>query len=199
MRAPLALLLLLSAVPAYAAKPKPDPAAAEAYLSGIRSMKARFTQVDGMGNTLTGDFFLKRPGKMRFQYDPPVTDFIVADGLFIHYYDGQMKQASNAPIGQTLANFFLRKELSFSGELSISRVKRDAGLLQVTLVQKEDPAGGALTLFFGEKPMRLEKWRVVDAEGAVTDVNLTNIETGIDLDSDLFHYYPPASKKPRYN
>lgn len=194
-------LFFLLAFPALAKNPaaSSDIRNVETYLRGISTLKARFIQTDSMGQQVSGNFYLQRPGRMRFQYDAPLTDFIVADGLFIYYYDGQMKQQSSAPISQSLADFFLRKDLKLSGDISVSDVARARGLLQITLTQTADPLAGSLTLGFSEKPFQLKKWRVLDAEGAVTEVELFDAAMGIKLDADLFRYYDPEHKKPQLN
>lgn len=172
---------------------------AEAYLNTLSTMKSRFIQTDARGQQLAGDFMLKRPGRLRFEYDPPVTDFIVADGTFVYYYDGKMQQQSNAPIGQSLANFFLSDKISFTGDVSITDVRREGELLQITLVLAKDPKGGSLTLGFTEQPMALKKWRVLDPQGAITEIELFEPQTGIRLDSDLFRYHNPRRTRPNYN
>ena len=181
----------------------PDVKKAEAYLNSLRTLKARFTQTDNSGKRLSGEFLLKRPGRMRFQYDPLMTDFIVADGTFVHYYDGQMKQQSSAPIGRSLANFFLRGDIGFSKDLRIEDARRDdSGKLAITLTQAKDPLAGSITLLFhvtDKEELSLAGWHVLDPQGVTTDVTLENPQSGIKLDNDVFHYYDPQQKKPRYN
>lgn len=200
MRLLLSILALLWLSPAVArAEPLPAVKTVEAYLNGISTLKARFVQTANDGKRVTGSFMLKRPGKMRFEYDPPVADFIVADGLFIYYYDGQMKQQSNVPIGQSLADFFLRPNLKLSGDIGVSGVRRDRNLLHVTLTQSKDPLAGSLVLMFSERPLQLRKWRIVDAQGLTTTVELFDALPGVKLKEDLFRYYDPARKAPSYN
>lgn len=182
-----------------AATPDKDVGAAQAWLQDLKTLKARFIQTSNDGRQLAGDFLLKRPGRMRFQYDLPVTDFIVADGRMIYYYDGQMKEQSNTLISHSLADFFLREDISFSGDLSVSGVLHDGGFLQVTLIETQEPDIGSLTLGFKEDTLQLKKWRIVDTQGAVTEVELFDVETGISLDNDLFHYYDPEFKKQKFN
>jgi outer membrane lipoprotein-sorting protein len=173
----------------------PDARAAIAYLNALKTLKARFIQTDNEGKQLSGDFYLKRPGRMRFQYDAPVKDFVVADGMFVYYYDGKMKQQSAAPISKSLANFFLRKDINLKDGLRLDGVRREDGTLYLTLTQAQDPLAGSLILAFktdGKGGItQLDKWRVVDATGAITEVALFNAVTGISLDSELFHYYDP--------
>lgn len=193
-------LLLLSALPAFAdAGDQAAVQGAQDYLNGITTLKARFTQTANDGTQVQGDFLLKRPGRMRFQYDKPVTDFIVADGMMIYYYDGQMKQQSSAPVSKSLADFFLRKNLNLSGDIRVSDVKRDKGLLHLTLVQAKDPLSGSLTLILNENPMELKSWRIVDAQGLVTTVSLSDTVTGIHLSDKFFHYYDPQHQESNYN
>ena len=194
----MAALLLWSAPVAATAQPD-DVAVVENYLNNLHTLKARFIQTASDGQQIAGDVYLQRPGRLRVEDDDPVTDFIVADGMFIYYYDGQMKQQSNAPISQSLADFFLRKNIKLSGDITVSGIKRVEGTLQVTLTQTKDPHAGALTLGFTEKPMQLKKWRITDAQGAITEINLYEAQTGMKLDSDLFHYYDPERKKQSFN
>ena len=176
----------------------PEAQAAQTYLQSITTARARFKQTAPDGTQTTGIFYLHRPGRLRFQYDPPVKDYVVADGHFIYYWDGQLKQQSSAPIGQTLADFLLRKNLSFADGVSVTKIDHsDSGYLLVTLVQTNDPDAGSLTLAFTQGPLQLVKWRTVDATGAITEVELTDLQTGADLSDDLFYYRGP--KGPAFN
>ena len=199
----LAFALLVLLTPMAQAQENPEQQQAvktvEDYLGGLTTLKAHFVQTANDGKQLTGTFYLDRPGKMRINYDPPVTDFIVADGLLVYYYDGQMKQQSNTPISRSLADFFLRKTVKLSGDISVSDMKKDKNTLQMTLVQTKNPLAGSLTLVLSENPLQLQEWRIVDAQGLVTGVKLSDVTTGITLDSDLFHYYDPAHKAHLYN
>lgn len=173
-------------------------AAAEAYMNGLNTAKARFLLTAADGTQQIGTFYLNRPGRLRFEYDPPAKDFVVADGVLIYFYDGQLGEQSNAPIGQTLADFLLRSKIRMSGDVRVERVMRGGDLLQITLIQNDDPGAGSLTLGFTENPLALKKWRVVDAQKQVVEVELFQLETGLKLNSDLFVFHDPKPKK-RYN
>jgi outer membrane lipoprotein-sorting protein len=191
----LALMIATPAAAALDAKAEADVAAIEAYLNGINTLKARFIQTTGDGKQVAGTFMLRRPGRMRFEYAPPSKDFIVADGMFIHYYDSSMKQGSRTLISKSLADFFLRKQLTLSGDLKVSEVTRDGTYIMVKMVEAQDPNAGSLTLALTEKPLALKKWRIVDPQGAITEVELFDIATGIQLDRDQFRYYDPEHGK----
>lgn len=173
----------------------PEIDQAESYFRSLKTMQARFIQTAADGTQMRGTFYLNRPGKLRFQYDPPAKDFIVADGLFIYFYDGQLGQQTNAPISQTLADFLLRKELRLGGDLKVTKIMHAGGLLQMTLIQRSQPNAGSLTLGFKEKPFfEIKKWRVKDAQGAITEIELFDTVAGGKLDSKLFTYHDPQGK-----
>lgn len=198
------ILSLFLTLPA-AAQPQGGPGAytaqvqaAESYLNTLKTAKARYLLTAADGTQQIGTFYLNRPGKLRFEYDPPLKDFIVADGILIYFYDAQLGEQSNAPIGQTMADFLLRKNIRFSGDVAIERVMEGGGLLQITLFQTSDPGAGSLTLGFTQNPLELKKWRVVDAQGQTVEVELFQLQTGVKLDPDLFVFHDPKPKK-KYN
>lgn len=163
----------------------------ETYLHDLKTAKARFLQSSPYGQAL-GTFYLKRPGRLRFEYDAPIKDFVVADGFFIYFYDGELEEQSNAPIGQTLADFILRDDLKLSGDVTVTDVSHSDALLHITLVQTDDPDSGSLTLSFAENPeLSLKKWSVMDATGTETLVELFQLESGLDLPRELFVYRDP--------
>ncbi len=170
------------------------------YMNNLHMAKARFVQTASNGMQLVGTFYLSRPGKLRFEYDDPIDDFVVADGRFIYFYDSELEEQMNVPIGQSLADFVLRDHINFSGDVTVSDVRRDQGLLQLTLVQTEDPDAGSIAFAFSEKPFVLRKWRVTDAQNLVTEVELFYLETDVDLNPDLFVYTKPGfGQREHYN
>ncbi|WP_353858197.1 outer membrane lipoprotein carrier protein LolA [Azospirillum formosense] len=167
-------------------------AQAESYLNGIGTLQSKFVQVAPNGHQTTGTFYLARPGRMRLEYDPPVKDFVVADGAFIFYWDGEMRQQSSAPIGSTLADFILRKNIRLSGDVTVTGVYQAPGLVEISLTETKDPGKGTLTLVFEDRPFQLRKWRVLDAQGLTTEVALMNPREGMQFDSKLFYFIEPS-------
>ena len=80
----------------------------EAYLTGVKSLKARFQQFSQNGGLIYGNIYLRRPGRLRIEYDPPVPVLIVADGTWASFYDTELDQLNQAPLGSTPAWFLLR-------------------------------------------------------------------------------------------
>ncbi|MGQ0527337.1 MAG: LolA family protein [Alphaproteobacteria bacterium] len=172
---------------------------AERYMNALDTAKARFVQTNADGAKLAGTFYLDRPGRVRFEYDEPVNDFIVADGLFIYFYDGELKEQTNAPIGNTLADFILRENIKFSGGVKVLDVVQGRNTLSIEATQESDPAAGTITLTFTKEPFTLKKWIVKDAQGLTTTVELSNVSAGIELPYALFVYADPKTGKAVYN
>jgi len=191
----LALGLFMFASPAFAQVQDPEVKKAEAYLQGLKTLTADFIQTSSLGSRLSGKFYLNRPGKLRFDYNE-VKDFIVADGVFVYFYDSQLGSQSNAPIGQTLADFLLREDLSLSGDLKVIHLFKQNGMVSITIVQSDDAAAGQVELIFSEVPYQLNRWRVTDAQGEITEVVLKNVQTGMEFkDNSLFGYRDPKGRK----
>jgi outer membrane lipoprotein-sorting protein len=196
----LCLFLPLTAQAALSQSDNKQVARAQAYLQDLKTVKARFTQTNADKQVLKGTFYLWRPGRMRFSYDPPRKDLVVADGLWIHFYDSATREITDATIGQTLADFILRKTISLDNkDLSVKRVRQVDGEIQITVVQASDPGLGALTLVFKANPYHLLGWRVVDAQGMVTTIRLDNLEKGLKLPASLFVFKPPAGARRMNN
>lgn len=190
-----AFALLIFPASAIAQINDPEIRKAEQYLESLDTATADFTQNSTLGARLSGKFYLDRPGKLRFDYNE-VEDFIVADGVFVYFYDSQLGSQSNAPIGQTLADFILRKDLSLSGDLEVVQLFKKDGKTFITVVQKDEPAAGSVELVFTDVPYALAGWRVKDAQGEVTEVSLRNLETGMKFkDVSLFGYRDPKGRK----
>lgn len=196
--APLPVVLAPSAVAAPAtpvslsAQDQAVVAKVEEYLNGITTLQSKFLQVAPNGRQATGTFYLWRPGRMRLEYDRPLKDFIVADGSFVFYWDGEMRQQSSAPIGSTLADFILRKDIRLSGDVTVTEVFQAPGVIEVSLLETKDPGKGTLTLVFEDRPFQLRKWRVLDAQGMTTEVALLNPRTDVTFDRDMFYFKEPA-------
>jgi len=194
------LLLTLFAVPALAAKNwDSDIKKAEDYITALDTAQARFVQTTHDGTQLVGTFYLDRPGKLRFEYDDPIKDYVVADGAFIYFYDAELKEQTNAPIGQTMADFILRKNFKLSGDVTVKNITEKGDYLQIEVVQANDEGAGSLILGFQNDPFALRKWRVIDAQGLITEVELFYLKTGVDHPSGLFAYHDPKSDGKTFN
>lgn len=158
------------------------------YLNSLGAVVADFTQIDANGATAEGKFFLKRPGKLRWQYAPPVPLLIVANGSIIAYQDFELNQVSRISSKDTLAAFLARDKIELPDEdVLIESVTRAKGALRITLRQKGKEKDGALTLVFDESPMLLKKIEVTDSANRLTSISLANIQQDQTLPDSLFY------------
>ncbi|HRJ12456.1 MAG TPA: outer membrane lipoprotein carrier protein LolA [Alphaproteobacteria bacterium] len=163
----------------------------EAYMNAMPPVRADFIQQTSDGQVYNGQFWLQRPGRLRFEYDNPVNNFVVADGAFIHFWDAKMKQQTSAPIGETLADFILQKNIRFDQNVQVTGITRQAGILMISVVQASDPGAGTLTLIFEDMPLQLKQWSTADATGRVSNVSLVNPATAAKFDPRLFSFRAP--------
>lgn len=170
------------------AEDRRDIARIEAYLDGLRTLRARFFQVSDRGGVAEGMLHLQRPGRLRLDYADPVKLLIVAARGQLIQHDRELKQTTYLPLSATPAAVLLRDKVALSGEVTITAMARGAGTLRIELVQSADPRAGRITLVFAERPLQLVSWVVVDSQGTTVRVTLSEIETGAALDPQLFEF-----------
>ena len=164
----------------------------ENYINSIRTLEARFVQSNPNGSILQGTLYVRRPGRMRFQYDPPSQLKIVADGTQVTMWDPATHDFGQWPIGWTAASFLVKEPLKLSGDLTVQSLNRNAdGLIEATIVQTRKPQEGKVIVRFAENPMTLRGWSIVDNRGNKVDVALTQVQTGVQLADSLFKYDGP--------
>jgi outer membrane lipoprotein-sorting protein len=165
-----------------------------AYLTGIRTMAARFRQISSDGTTATGSLWMARPGRMRFEYDPPSPILLIADQFYVYYVDKELAQMSKVGLKSTPAWFLLRDPITFD-DLLVTRFERGANLLRVTVVSPTEPDTGSLTMVFSNEPLALRQWTIVDRQRRATTVSIYDAQFGIALDPELFVYRDPYGRQ----
>ncbi len=166
----------------------------ETYLRSLTTMRGEFKQVGPTGDITTGRFFLRRPGRLRFEYDPPANFLIVSDGIWLVLQDLELKNFNRFPVFDTPLGALVSDEIDLLAWADVLNVTNRRGLLELTLQDRKKPEEGWLRLSFTRPPMRLRQWRVLDAQGGVTTVSLSKIETGIELPQSLFVFDEPERK-----
>ncbi|MDI1283050.1 MAG: outer-membrane lipoprotein carrier protein LolA [Reyranella sp.] len=200
MRILLAALLLsfttvLAAGPATAQNVAQGQAAAadvEKYFNSIRTLKARFVQSNPNGSVVQGTLYVRRPGRMRFEYDAPSQLKIVADGSQVTMWDPTTKDFGQWPIGWTAASFLVKEPLSLTGgDLQVEKAERQDGMLQLTMSQAKKPQEGKVIVRVSENPMALRGWTIIDNRGNQVNVSLQDVQAGGQLADSLFKFDGP--------
>ena len=172
-----------------------------AHLKAVTTMTAAFTQTDRAGKVLTGTLTLKRPGKIRFQYQQGVPLLIVGDGKALTFIDYSVKQVSRWPIGNSPLGVLLdpTKDLSRFAKIV------PAGDSRIVLAEARDPRRpeyGSITLAFARDAaapsgLRLQGWVALDAQNNRTSVRLTDQRFNIAVSDQAFTWRDPRPMGPR--
>jgi outer membrane lipoprotein-sorting protein len=186
-----------AAVPApqQPAAPSVDPAAIrriETYLNNLRGLRARFLQVAQNGASAQGTAWISRPGRMRFDYDPPEPTLLVASGGQVMMFDRELRQPSIVPAMSTPLGLLLRPEIRLSGDITVTGTVSSGGFLRVFLHRTDARAEGQLSLAFQEEPFELRQWTVLDAQGRETRVTLYEVDTSVRPDNRIFDFNDPT-------
>lgn len=189
--APLAPAAWAQAPAALSPQDRADIARVENYLNGIHTLHSRFRQTAPNGGTSEGQAWLERPGRLRFEYDPPSPFLLVGGHGLLVFHDSQLKQTSNIPLGSTPLGLLLQDNLRLSGDITVAGLTRAPGQLQVRLLRTKSPADGTLTLIFADAPLALRQWSVVDAQRQETRITLYNVELGGTFNQKLFEFIDP--------
>ena len=163
----------------------------ERYVNSIRTLQARFVQSNPNGSVAQGTLYVRRPGRMRFEYDAPSKLKVVADGTQVTLWDPATLDFGQWPIGWTAASFLVRDPFTLSGDLTVESLQRTGDGLQLTLVQTRKPQEGKVMVRLAENPLTLRGWSIIDNRGNKVDVTLTDLKTGGQLADSLFKYDGP--------
>ncbi len=158
------------------------------YLNRIDTLKSHFVQVSSNGSYAEGELYVDRPGRMRFEYDPPHPALLIANGVTLLYYDRELQQATFLPLWETPLWFLIRENINLEEGVELQAIERRAGTIRVTLQLSEEGSEGQVTLIFSDRPVALHSWEIQDAQGILTQVALVNPDFGATVDSSLFEH-----------
>lgn len=150
---------------------------ANGYLATFASARGRFQQTDAQGRVTTGTFYIKRPGRIRFEYDAPSRLLVVADGTHVKMYDQRLRTFDQYRLSQTPLAAFLNRSIDLN-RYAVSNVVRSRNGFAFSARDNRNPGQGYITLSFGENPTRLSEWTVVDAQRRRTRVRVLSLTPG---------------------
>ena len=183
------------AMPAIAAAPSPDLAKVSAHLQAVASMTAAFTQTDRAGKVLTGQLTLKRPGKIRFQYQKGVPLLIVGDGKALTMIDYQVNQVQRWPIGKSPLAVLLNPGANLAGVAKVVPTS-DSRIVLVEARDPKRPEFGTLTMAFLRNAaapggLMLQGWVALDSQNNRTSIRLTNQKFNAPIADSAFKWRDP--------
>jgi outer membrane lipoprotein-sorting protein len=158
-----------------------------AYLSSVQVLNGQFVQVGPDGTRVKGEFFIQKPGKVRFEYEPPSRIEIVADGQSVVVRDRKLATQDLYPLSQTPLRFLLSDRIDLLKETSVIGVKSDDVFVTVTVEEKNAIIGTSrLMMMVGAKDFQLKQWTVTDPQGYDTTVAVSNLDASKRPDPALF-------------
>ena len=197
---PLAFSLALIA-PALISAAGPEMTQVQQHLQGVSSMTADFAQTDRNGRTLSGTMTLKRPGKIRFQYQKGVPQLIVADGRSLYFIDYQVRQVDRWPIGNSPLAVLLNPKRDITKYAKL-KPTADSRVISIEVHDKAHPEYGRITMIFQKSAtapsgLMLQGWVALDSQNNRTTIRLSNQRFNAAVSDGAFRWNDPRAKGPR--
>jgi outer membrane lipoprotein-sorting protein len=158
-----------------------------AYLSGVQTMVGDFVQIGPDGQRVRGQFYIQKPGRVRFEYEPPSPIDIIADGQSVAVRDRTLATQDIYPLSQTPLRFLLSQRIDLLRDTNIVGVYADTTFATVVIEETQPLVGtNRLMLMFDAKDLHLKQWIITDPQGFDTTVAVHNIDTSRRPDPTLF-------------
>lgn len=180
-------------------KQKAQAAKISTYLSSLQTLIGNFVQVGPDGSKTKGQFFIQKPGKVRFEYELPNPIAIVADGSMVAIRDRNLSTQDLYPLSQTPLRYLLSDRIDLMKDTNVVSVTADDLFISVTIEERQLLTGTSrLMLMVGAKDGQLKQWTVTDPQGYDTTVAVYNLDTSRKIDPGMFkidmtdHTFPPG-------
>jgi outer membrane lipoprotein-sorting protein len=189
---------LALAIPLAAAAQKLPLNDISAYLNKLQTAKGEFTQINDDGSISTGTIYIKRPGKVRFEYNPPETALVIAGSNTVVIFDKKSNQpAESYPLARTPLSIILARNVDLAKANMVTGHSFDGTATVVKAQDPENPQYGNIQLKFTGNPVELRQWVINDGNGSQTTVVLGDLQKGGNLPNSLFNVGSPGSSANR--
>ena len=159
-----------------------------AYLNGFTTGQGGFTQINGDGTISTGTIYIKRPGRIRFEYAPPDDAMFIAGGGQVAVFDARSnEEPQRYPLNQTPLSIILEANVDLARRNMVTGHTSDGTTTTVTAQDPDHPDYGSIQLVFTANPVELRQWLVSDDTGSQTTVILNDVQTGVQIGDRLFN------------
>jgi outer membrane lipoprotein-sorting protein len=169
------------------ANQKAQAAKVSSYLSSLQTLVGNFVQVGPDGTKTKGEFYIQKPGKVRFEYEPPNPIAIIADGSALAVRDRKLATQEIYPLSQTPLRYLLSDRIDLLKDTNVVSVTADDLFISITIEEKHALIGTSrLLLMVGVKDGQLKQWTVTDPQGYDTTVAIYNLDTSRKVDPGMF-------------
>ncbi|TCO69634.1 outer membrane lipoprotein-sorting protein [Rhodovulum euryhalinum] len=170
--------------------------AISAYLNSFVTAEADFTQVNPDGSISTGRLSINRPGRARFEYNPPNEGLVIAGGGQVAIFDAKSNQPPEQyPLAKTPLNIILERNVNLSRARMVVGHDGDATSTRVIAQDPEHPEYGTIALVFTGNPVELRQWVITDDTGQATAVILGEMRTGVSMSSRMFNIVQETAER----
>jgi outer membrane lipoprotein-sorting protein len=160
----------------------------DGYFNAIGELEGKFLQTDAQSQQLRGQFFIKRPGRFRFVYDPPSRLVVLSDGTTLSFEDYDLKHADRYPLDSTPFKLLLVKNVNILRDAKVIELNAAEDLVTITVEDKSPDNPGQIQLFFdrsGDK-IELKEWVITGPQGDNTRVEVASLVRNKAVDDSLF-------------
>jgi len=167
-----------------------------AYLNSLTTAKGKFTQINDDGTIATGTIYIRRPGRVRFEYDPPDAALVLAGGGQVAIFDVKSNQPPEQyPLKRTPLNLILKRDVDLGTANMVVGQSFDGTATSVIAQDPENPEYGTIRMVFSGPPVQLRQWVITGSDGARTTVILGDMEPGASLPAGLFNIPQEVAKR----
>ena len=166
------------------------------YLNQLQTAQGGFTQIKQDGSLSTGQIYIKRPGRIRFEYNPPAQSLVLAGAGTLAIFDPRSNTGPEQyPLSRTPLSIILAENVDLERARMVTNVVSDAATTTVTAQDPDNPNYGSIQMVFTANPIELRQWIVTDDLGTETTVILNDLETGGAINSVLFNIQEEIRKQ----
>lgn len=166
------------------------------YLNRLQTATGGFTQINGDGTLSTGQIYIKRPGRIRFEYNPPDNSLVMAGGGSVAVFDPRSNTGPERyPLNQTPLNIILERNVNLGRARMVTGHTSDGATTTITAQDPDNPQYGNIQMVFTANPVELRQWIVTDDVGDTTTVILNDLKSGGSIDNIKFNILAETSKR----
>ena len=189
-------MALLTALAIPAAAEKITLGELSRYLNGLTTAEAEFTQINSDGTISSGRIFIRRPGRVRFEYAPPDRSLVLAGAGSVAIFDTKSNQPPEQyPLSRTPLNVILAQNVDLGRAKMVVAHREDGNTTRVRAQDPAHPEYGSIDLVFTAKPTELRQWVIRDDSGSETTVILGEMKKGMTLPGSMFNIDQETSKR----
>ena len=157
------------------------------YLTGMQTLVGNFVQIGPDGSRTDGTFYIQKPGKVRFEYNPPSPTEVIADGSSVAVRNRDLLTQDLWPLSQTPLRYLLADHIDLLHDTDVLSVSSDDKFITVVIQEKQVMVGTSrLMVMFDAKTTALKQWTVTDPQGLDTTVSVYNLDATKKPDPNLF-------------